>query len=82
MPAARGVALPRDAFDSWAGPQGALFAGSTQEVVEKILWEHEILGHERFLAQIVLGGLPFAEPARSIELLATEVLPAVRRALS
>jgi probable LLM family oxidoreductase len=82
MPAARGVALPRDAFDSWAGPQGALFAGSTQEVVEKILWEHEILGHERFLAQIGLGGLPFAETARSIELLATEVLPAVRRALS
>ncbi len=81
MPSARGVLLPRDAFDAWAAPTGALFAGSPQEVVEKILWEHEILGHTRFLAQIGLGGLPFAATARAIELLAGEVLPAVRRAI-
>ncbi len=79
MPAARGRRLPRDAFDAWAGPHGALFAGSPQEVIDKILWEHEMLGHDRFLAQIGLGGLPFAETARSIELLATEVLPVLRR---
>ena len=79
MPAASGQALPRDAFDAWAGPRGALFAGSPQEIIDKILWEHEVLGHDRFLAQIGLGGLPYADTARSIELLATEVLPVVRR---
>ena len=79
MPGARGQALPRDAFDAWAGPRGALFAGSPQEIIDKILWEHELLGHDRFLAQIGLGGLPFAQTARSIELLATEILPLVRR---
>jgi probable LLM family oxidoreductase len=79
MPAARGQLLPRDAFDAWAAPHGALFAGSPQEVIDKILWEHELLGHDRFLAQIGLGGLPFADTARSIELLATEVLPTIRR---
>ena len=79
MPGPRGQALPRDAFDAWAGPRGALFAGSPAEVVEKILWERELLGHDRFLAQIGLGGLPFSATARSIELLATEVLPVVRR---
>ena len=82
MPSARGRALPRDAFEEWAGPRGALFAGSPAEIVDKILWEHELLGHDRFLAQIGLGGLPFAATAQSIELLATEVLPAVRRALA
>ena len=82
MPAARGQLLPRDAFDTWAGPRGALFAGSPQEIIDKILWEHEILGHDRFLAQIGLGGLPFADTARSIELLATEVLPTVRREIN
>lgn len=81
MPGARGRALPRDAFDEWAGPRGALFAGSPAEVVDKILWEHELLGHDRFLAQVGLGGLPFAATARSVELLATEVLPAVRTAI-
>lgn len=79
MPGAHGVPLARDAFEAWAGPQGALFAGSPQEVIEKILWEHEILGHRRFLAQIGLGGLPFATTAEAVELLATEVLPVVRR---
>jgi probable LLM family oxidoreductase len=79
MPSARGRLLPRAAFDEWAGSRGALFAGSPQEIVDKVLWERELLGHDRFLAQIGLGGLPFADTARSIELLATEVLPAVRR---
>jgi probable LLM family oxidoreductase len=79
MPAANGRPLPRDAFDAWASPRGALFAGSPQEVIDKILWEHELLGHDRFLAQIGLGGLPFVETARSIELLATEILPVIRR---
>ena len=82
MPSAAGRPLPRDAFDAWAGPRGALFAGSPQEIIDKVLWEHELLGHDRFLAQIGLGGLPFAETARSIELLATEVLPIVRREVS
>jgi probable LLM family oxidoreductase len=73
--------LDRDSFDFWASDHGALFAGSPAEIIDKILWEHEILGHSRFLAQVGLGGLPQAETLRSIELLATEVLPAVRAAI-
>lgn len=73
--------LDRATFDSWASPRGALFAGSPAEIVDKILWEHEILGHTRFLAQVGLGGLSQTDTLRSIELLATEVLPAVRTAL-
>jgi probable LLM family oxidoreductase len=79
MPGARGQLLPREAFNHWASPHGALFAGSPQEIIDKIMWEHELLGHDRFLAQIGLGGLPFTETARSIELLATEILPVIRR---
>jgi probable LLM family oxidoreductase len=72
--------LDRASFDAWAGPRGALFAGSPAEVIDKILWEHELLGHSRFLAQVGLGGLSQRDTLRSIELLATEVLPAVRAA--
>lgn len=74
--------LDRASFEAWSGPRGALFAGSPAEIVEKILWEHDVLGHTRFLAQIGLGGLSQAATLRSIELLATEVLPAVRAALT
>jgi probable LLM family oxidoreductase len=82
MPGARGQLLPRSLFEAWAGPRGALFAGSPQEIIDKLLWEHELLGHDRFLAQVGLGGLSFADTARSIELLATEVLPVIRRETS
>lgn len=78
----RGGTLTRDAFEQWASPRGALFAGSPAEVVDKILWEHELLGHTRFLAQVGLGGLPHGETLDAIELLATDVLPAVRAALA
>lgn len=82
LPHARGRGLDRDAFDAWSSPHGALFAGSPSEITEKILWEHEIIGHRRFLAQVGLGGLPFAQAARSVELLATDIAPAVRKALA
>ncbi|MCU1639323.1 MAG: luciferase [Microbacteriaceae bacterium] len=72
--------LDRQALDVWAGPSGALFAGSPSEIIDKILWEHEILGHTRFLAQVGLGGLSQRDTLASIELLATEILPAVRAA--
>jgi len=54
--------------------------GSPQEVVEKILFHHEHFGHERFLMQTSVGDLPHANALRSIELLGTEVAPAVRAA--
>ena len=81
MPAARGNPLGRDAFESWAAPEGALFVGSPAEIVDKILFEHDLLGHDRFLAQVGLGGLPFADTAAAVELLATAVLPEVERAI-
>jgi probable LLM family oxidoreductase len=73
--------LDRGTFEAWAGPHGALFVGSPAELIDKILWEHEVLGHTRFLAQVGLGGLSQADTLRSIELLATEVLPAVRASI-
>ncbi|MDA8195999.1 MAG: LLM class flavin-dependent oxidoreductase [Actinomycetota bacterium] len=79
MPGARRGNLPRANYESWLSPAGALMVGSPEEITEKILWEIEILGHTRFLAQIGLGGLPFKETARSIEILATDVLPQVNK---
>ena len=71
--------FPRSTFDDWAEPGGGLLVGSPQQVTEKLLEIHDTLGTSRYLAQIGLAGLPFAETARSIELLATEIMPAVNR---
>ncbi|MGO4472407.1 LLM class flavin-dependent oxidoreductase [Arthrobacter sp. M-10] len=71
--------FPRNTFDEWTEPGGGLLVGSPQQLVEKLLEIHSALGNTRYLAQVGLGGLPFAETARSIELLATEIIPAVNR---
>jgi hypothetical protein len=52
--------------------------GAPDEVVDKVLFQHELFGHQRFLAQISVGTLPHAQVMRAIELLGTEVAPRVR----
>ncbi len=74
--------LDRAAFEASRQLRGANFVGSPQEVVDKILFQHEIFNHDRFLLQMIGGGMPHARIMRSIELLGTEVAPAVRRALA
>jgi hypothetical protein len=51
-------------------------------VVEKILFQHEIFEHDRFLVQFDVGTMPHEKIMRSIELLGTEVAPAVRTELA
>ena len=70
--------LGRAQFDALASPTGALVVGDPQEVTEKLLYQHELFGHQRFLAQISVGDLPHRDLLRAIELLGTEVAPAVR----
>jgi probable LLM family oxidoreductase len=72
----------RQDFDAGRTLRGALFVGSPAEVTEKILYQRELFGHERFLLQLSVGTMPHRELLRAIELFGTEVAPAVRAALS
>jgi probable LLM family oxidoreductase len=68
--------MSRDDFETTRTLRGANFVGSPQEVVEKILFQHEIFGHQRFL--LYLSSLDHAKTMRAIELYGTEVAPVVR----
>jgi probable LLM family oxidoreductase len=70
--------LTRQDFDALRTRRGALVVGSPDDVIEKILFQHEIFGHQRFLAQMSVGSLPHEQVLRSIELFGTVVAPAVR----
>jgi probable LLM family oxidoreductase len=74
--------MSRADYDSAASPRGANFVGPPEQVVEKILFQHEIFGHDRFLVQFTIGGIPHEGILRSIELLGREVAPAVRERLA
>jgi alkanesulfonate monooxygenase SsuD/methylene tetrahydromethanopterin reductase-like flavin-dependent oxidoreductase (luciferase family) len=74
--------LTKPQFDHLRTPRGALMVGSVQQVVDKILYEHEIFGNTRFLAQASVGFVPHHKVLKSIELFGTKVVPQIRKALS
>jgi probable LLM family oxidoreductase len=74
--------MDRASFEASRALRGADFVGSPSEVAEKILWQHELFGHQRFQLQVIGGGMPHAQVMRSIELFGTQVAPEVRRGLA
>ena len=74
-------AMTREQFEMGRSPRGALVVGSSEQVAEKILFEQELFGNQRFMAQISIGTMPHDKVMRAIELFGTEVAPAVRKEL-
>mgnify|MGYP001431378323 FL=1 len=68
-------------YDGERSPHGALLVGSPQQVIDKILYEHELFHNDRFLLQLSVGTMPHADMMKAIELYGTVVAPAVRQAV-
>ena len=62
-------------------PGGMVFVGGPNEIAERILHLHQLLGHTRQILQMDVGGMPHATFLKGIELLGTEVLPQIRKEL-
>ena len=71
--------LSQQQFDYSRSPKGALMVGSVQQVIDKILYEHELFGNTRFLAQASVGNVPHKMVMNSIELFGTKIVPVIRR---
>ncbi len=74
--------LTRAQFDAGCAPEGHLLVGDPAQVAAKILAQHRIFNHDRFLAHISVGTLAHEQAMRATELFATEVAPIVRAALA
>jgi probable LLM family oxidoreductase len=72
--------MTRADFDALTSLRGALAVGSPQQVIDKILYQHEIFQHQRFLIQMSVGSMPHREVLKAIELFGEKVAPAVRAA--
>ena len=68
----------RSEYDALRSPRGAVAAGSAEQVAEKILFEHELFDHQRYIAQMSVGAVAHRDVMRSIELFGSEVAPLVR----
>ena len=72
----------RPEYDALRSPRGAVAAGSPEQVAEKILFEHELFAHQRYIGQMSVGAVAHRDVMRSIELFGTKVAPLVREELA
>ena len=68
----------RPEYEALRSPRGALAVGDPEQVAEKLLFEHELFDHDRYIAQISVGAVEHAAVMRAIELFGTRVAPMVR----
>lgn len=74
-----GQGFPKQLFAQSSDPHSIINVGSPQEIIEKILYQHEVFGHQRYIAQIDFGGVPFERLMKNVELIGNEILPAIRK---
>lgn len=79
MKRTNGQGFPKRAFAQAADMRSVINVGSPQEIIEKILYQHEQFGHQRYLAQMDFGGMPFELLVKNIEIIGAEILPAIRK---
>lgn len=77
--AIRGSGYPKQQFAQAIDYRDALMVGSTDLIIEKLLYQHELFGMQRFLAQIDFGGVPFDKLMKNIELIGNEIIPAIKK---
>lgn len=79
MKRTNGRGYPKQQFAQGADPRDVMNIGSPQEIIEKILYQHELFGHQRYIGQMDFGGVPFHQLTKNIELIGTEILPAIKK---
>ena len=67
-------------LDQMLVPGGSLVGGDVQQVIDKLTMLREMTGATRYVGQIDIGGQSFSDVAKGIELFATKVAPALRKA--
>ncbi|WP_042477917.1 LLM class flavin-dependent oxidoreductase [Bacillus ndiopicus] len=75
----RGNGYPRQQIELASDTKDALMVGSPQQIIEKMLYQYELFGQQRFMAQIDFGGVPFNQVMKNIELIGNEIIPAIKK---
>ncbi|MBM7634840.1 LLM class flavin-dependent oxidoreductase [Geomicrobium sediminis] len=79
MKLTNGRGFPKQQFAQSADIRSVVNVGSPQQIIEKILYQHELFGHQRYIGQMDFGGVTMAQLRNNIELIGTEILPAIRK---
>ncbi|MCI1881815.1 MAG: LLM class flavin-dependent oxidoreductase [Sporolactobacillus sp.] len=79
MKRTNGQGFSKQLFAQGADPHSIINVGSPEAIVEKLLYQHELFGNCRYIAQIDFGGMPAKQVMKNIEVIGEKILPAVRK---
>jgi alkanesulfonate monooxygenase SsuD/methylene tetrahydromethanopterin reductase-like flavin-dependent oxidoreductase (luciferase family) len=74
-----GQGYPKQHFAQGADTRDVMNVGSPQQIIEKILYQHELFDHQRYIAQMDFGGMSFDRLKKNIEWIGKEILPAIKK---
>jgi probable LLM family oxidoreductase len=72
----------QDELETQRELRGSDFVGTPDEIIEKILYQHEIFQHQRFLIYMGNNAIEHKQMLRAIELFGTQVAPVVREEIA
>lgn len=81
MKRTNGQGFPKQHFAQGMDSRNVMNIGSPEQIVEKILYQHELFNHQRYIAQLDFGGIPHDRIMKNIEVLGTKIMPEVRKHL-
>jgi probable LLM family oxidoreductase len=62
--------------------RGSDFVGTPDEIIEKILYQHDLFKHQRFLLYLGNNAMEHKKMMRAVELFGTKVAPVVRKEIA
>lgn len=75
----RGTGYPKAQFAESVNKTDALMVGDKNQIIEKLLFQHELYGMNRFMAQLDFGGVPFDKIMKNIEIIGNDILPEIKK---
>ncbi len=71
--------FPEQAFAQARDIRSIINVGDPQLIIDKILYQHEQFGQQRYIAQLDFGGVPFDKIRKNIEIIGSEILPTIKK---
>ncbi|GEN56334.1 luciferase [Halolactibacillus alkaliphilus] len=79
MKRTNGQGFSKQAFAHGKDKHNVMNIGSVEEVIEKLLYQHDVFKHQRYIGQMDFGGVPFNQLMRNIDIIGEKILPKIRQ---
>ncbi len=79
MKKTNGQGFPKQSFAHSQDKTSIINVGTADQIIEKLLYQHEMFGQQRYIAQLDFGGVPFNKIMKNIDIIGNKILPAIKK---